>query len=336
MNRSPEHIRFLLINVLSGNASLTQINELVRLAHEMAVFRLQQFIGKGRTNLLDQGVTITSLAMESTAELFARNEDNEFVVLSSYFSEIDGMSPGEAVIALRALVFESLHDSIVRMYQEIDPVYAKIIRTLNRALPTVKGIRIVERFGESVVVADGDEHLELPQIPADELQRLLAPLVIRAKNLKTALESLPALLAEHDCFAHSCSFLTLAAAIKQLYMQMASNFDTVNNDVLGFNVDLHNLLRESYAEFEEWFRRKYICSGKIEEPLGGAYLAACRDCMTAVFVEMNGQEKKYWDYLRPHARHMTYGEYRSKHRCVFEYAMNRCLKIARGRLKEIV
>jgi hypothetical protein len=336
MNRSPEHIRSLVIAVIGGNAALTQINELVRLAHEMAIVRLQQYIAKGRTKLLDQGATVTSLALESTAELFARNEDNEFIVLSEYFKDIDAMSPGEVVIALRALIFESLHDSIVQMYQEMDPVYAKIIRTLHRVLPSVKGVRIVERFGDTIVVAEGDEHMELPRTPSDELQRLLAPFVFKAKNLKSALESLPIILAEHEAFAHSCSFLTLAAAIKHVYGQMATNVDVVNADVLGFNVDLHKLLGESYDEFEKWFRQKYVCTEKVQEPLAAAYLAACRDYLTASFVEMNGENKKYWDYLRPHAADVTYTEYRSKHRSVFEYAMNRCMKIARERLKEIV
>lgn len=336
MNRTPEHIRSLLIDVLTGNASLAQINELVRLAHEMAVVRLKQYIAKGHTRLLDQGATVPSLAMESTAELFARNEDDEFIVFSEYFNDIDSMSCGEVVIALRALVFESLHDSIVRMHQEIDPVYAKIIRTLNRVVPLIRGVRIIERFGEMIVVAECDEHLELPQIPVDELQRLLAPLVIKSKNLKSALESLPGLLTELDCFAHSCSFSTLAAAIKQLYVQMSSNIETVNDDMLGFNVDMHNVLSESYEEFERWFHRRYVCTQKVEEPLAGAYLAACRDYLTTLFVEMNGNKKKYWDYLRPHAGHLTYGEYRSKHRSIFEYAMNRSLKIAKERLKEIV
>jgi hypothetical protein len=336
VNRSPEHIRSLLIAVIGRSASLPEINELVRLAHEMAVMRLQQYIAKGRTRLLDQGATVTSLALESTAELFARNEENEFIVLSEYFKDIETMSSGEVVIALRALVFESLHDGIVQMYQEMDPIYAKIIRTLHRVLPSVKGVRIVERFGDAIVVAEGDEHIELPQIPPDEIQRLLSPLVTRSKNLKTALESLPAVLTEHDSFAHSCSFLTLAAAIKQIYGQMATNVEVVNTDALGFNVDLHKLLGESYDEFETWFRKKYVCTEKVKEPLASAYLAACRDYLTASFVEMNGENKNYWDYLRPHVADVTYVEYRSIHRSVFEYAMNRCMKIARERLKEIV
>ncbi len=336
MGRSPEHIHSLLCSVVRGNATVSQLNELVRLAHGMAVSRLQHDFIRRKEQLLKEGVSLSSIAMDSIAEIFARNEQNEFIVLNGYFGDIARMSPAEAVVALRALVFESLHDGVVRLYQEIDPVYAKILRTLRRVLPTLTALTLIERFGDTVVTSRGAEQLEFPRIEREALELSLAPHVISAPDLKSALQELPRILCERPDTSGSCTVSDLAAAIKHIYAQHAGNAEVRNGDLLTFETDLNRLLQESFVEFEQWLAEKYVRTEKLGAEVARSYAAACRDYLSASFVHGDGQASQYWDYLQPHLDGVSYETYRSEHRNVFEYALRRCMAMAKDRLKELL
>ncbi len=336
MGRSPENIYSLLCSVVHGCATVSQLNELVRLAHDMAVTRLQRDAVCRRERLLSEGVSLSSLAMDAIAEIFARNEQNEFIVLKGYFGDITRMSPAEAVVALRALVFESLHDGLVRLYQEIDPVYAKILRTLRRVLPALTGLALVERFGDTVVLSRSIEQLEFPRIERETLELHLAPHVISSPDLKSALQELPRILSEQRNTSGSCTVSDLAAAIKHIYTEHAGNAEVRNGELLIFETDLHRLLQESFDEFEQWLAEKYVRTEKLGTDVARAYVAACRDYLTASFVHGDGHASQYWDFLQPHLDGVSYETYRSEHRNVFEYALRRCMAMAKDRMKELL
>ena len=175
LSQAPKNLHTLLESVLSGSGSESEINSLVRLAFNVASFRLRQLVKSGRLHLHSFAISVEGIAFDCIAERFQRDECGSFVELEGYFSEsrsLQILDEHEVEHYFRRLVFSKLNEGIFRLYRENDPVLGRILRNLKTAAQSTRGLKQFERPGQVYVYTCGEDHRndQLPEFPIDQIQ----------------------------------------------------------------------------------------------------------------------------------------------------------------------
>jgi len=190
-SRVEKYLIPLLRSALSGNINNFEINHLVKIAHQFAISRLSQLISSRKISFAIQPHTISSIALDCIAEIFERDENNNFIELINYFDgerSVATIPDEQIMIHFRILVFSKLKDGIFRIYREYDPVTSKILRNIKLIAKSSEQIIVHERFGDtflSLGKIELDEHL--PEYPYEELESILINRVHKKENIKILL-----------------------------------------------------------------------------------------------------------------------------------------------------
>ncbi len=328
--------------LLSGKASHAQVNEMVRIAHHFAVIRLKQLIGSGKLHLQSFPLTVESIAFDCIAEIFERDSDGSFIELEHYFSgerHPQNASSDSLMIYFRSLVFTKLNDGIFRLYRENDPVFSKILRNIKNALDKSTDIVTEDRFGIVFLHFTEREKLNthLPDYPLDELEGELTGVFKNGDSSKTFLEKLKHIICTQSVYRRMISLFDCALLLKR-----ASAFhkvpldDIFSNDGSMLGQDIQSIVVKSLHNIQRDLSKRYVLSGKFTNEEFKQYFFAIEAMILDTYVQSDGSEKSYDQYLQQFMKDLSYDDYRANHRVHFEYMVKLAKKAVKERLKELL
>lgn len=341
MNINPQNIILLLREVVSDNASSSQITELVRVAHHIAVTRLKQMVSSGKLHLQSFPLSLESVAFDCIAELFARNEQQQFVELKEYFigeQTLDKLNE-EAVQHFRALVFRTLHDGIFRLYRENDPILSKILRNIKIAIHKESTIQEYDRFGITHLFSCSlsERNDNLPGIEVEEVERLLSGMTSSGINAHRYLLCIFDFLNSQETYRRSISLIDIAIVYKRLLLknnEFAHTVDMIDSEVLSS--DTLNIVTTSINIAEKNLRTRYVNNGKITSEIFNQYFSAINEILQDTFIHNDGSTQSYFDYLIVQIPDLEYEEYRLHHRSHFEYMVKLAKNIVKKHLMSLL
>ncbi len=336
------HIPPLLRVVLSGNASLSEINSLVRHAHHFALVRLKQLIASGRLHLQSFPITLESTAIDCIAELFERDSDGVFIELEHFFSaehDCNVLTDDDIVAHFRSLVFTKLKDGIFQLYRENDPVFSKILRNLKIAIEKTPGISTIERFGITYLLfsTENNRNMHLPEYPLDEFVIEAARRFRQGDSSGNFLMVLRNILTEQDQYRQIYSLFDCTLLLKRISalhkIPMEEIFDS-EHDLM--EQDIQSIVERTLIQIRNDLCIRYVHSGKFTRAAFDRYFSAIEEMIIDTFVRSDGSEKTYDQYLQRYIEDLTYNDYRTNHRVQFEYMTKLAKKAVREQLKELL
>ena len=335
------HIPPLLRKVLTGTASLSEINLLVRHAHHFAIVRLKQLLGSGRLHLQSFPLSVESTAIDCIAELFERDSDNVFVELEHFFCvehNLDELTDDDLIAFFRALIFTKLNDGIFSLYRENDPVLSKILRNVKSAIQQNNCFTIVQILGVSVLVYNKQEARRcLPEMPLEKVEHYFNSMIKDVHSIRNYLHVVEQLFSSETEYSASTPLIDLCIAIKRhiIQFQIPVNKLILNDESL-FQRDAVMLIDETLLHMRKQLHERYVLKNKLSEEHFTAYVNAISCMVNDTFLLNDGSEKKYGEYLQEQLPALTYEEYRLHHRKQFEYITKLIKKEVRNRLKELL
>ncbi len=332
----------LLKSVCACAASPSEINLLVRHAHRLALTRLRQLAASGKLYFQPLPITLDVVAFDCIADLFARDDNGEFVELCNYFSEdrdIAVLGPESAASHFRRLVFSTLHDGIFRLYQENDPVLGKILRNLKIALSKRSHIQQFERFGQLHVsrYPEEERNEHLTEFPIDDLENILIAKPGQWTNTSQFLILTLDVLSEYREYRQFYALLDIAIVLKHiLTRQHVSTLQIAheNEDYLRF--DLEEVVENCISSARYDLHRKYVYTKKLTEQEFHQYFNAISENLQDVFIHDGMNEQPLFFYFKNHVPNIDYDEYRTKFRPQFEYMSRLAKKKVRDELKNYI
>jgi hypothetical protein len=337
-SRVEKYLIPLLRSALSGNINNFEINHLVKIAHQFAISRLSQLISSRKISFAIQPHTISSIALDCIAEIFERDENNNFIELINYFDgerSVATIPDEQIMIHFRILVFSKLKDGIFRIYREYDPVTSKILRNIKLIAKSSEQIIVHERFGDtflSLGKIELDEHL--PEYPYEELESILINRVHKKENIKILLLELLQILAESDRYRKFYSLIDISLILKDLFLKLELPVTThYNHDDFLINTDIKSIVEKSIIEIKNELANKYLTNNKIEKELFDSFLEAIIEMLNDTYILNDGLELSHYDYLKKINPDYSYDEYRNNHRIKFEYMVKLSKKIVVNNLK---
>ncbi|NUN69837.1 MAG: hypothetical protein HUU02_09020 [Bacteroidetes bacterium] len=341
MDLHSSHIPPLLRVVVSGTASLQEVNALVRHAHHFALIRLKQLMASGRLHLQSFPVTLESTALDCIAELFERDAEGRFIELEQYFTvehDADGLADDELIAMLRSLVFTKLNDGLFALYRENDPVLSKIIRNIKLAAEKAGGVTVDRILGIPVLRVDcGEDRTPGTEVTLEDLEARFSETLHGTRSTGEYLLSLKEHLLGNKDLRDTVSLIDCAVCIKRHMLQyQVSLHQVMMEDATLFEGDASVLIDGTLRRMEQELAGRYVRKNRLDQHSFHAYMRAIAAMTKDTYLRSDGNERKYGEYLQEHLPGLTYDEYRQHHRKQFEYMATLVKKAVKQRLKELL
>lgn len=338
-------IKFYLVPslkaMLKGKATQLEINLVVKFAHQFAVTRLTQLFRNRKIYFDIYPHNLNTIALDCIAEMFERDESNNFVELTNYFEDkkIKDLSDEEVISCFRTLIFSKIHDSIYRIYNEHDPVLGKIIRNIKLIVKKETSVYKFQRFGTTFLALcdERERNYQLPECQIEELQKEVTLILKGNENIKKIFLAVMQVINNSISFRKFISLLDAAIVIKRILFNLRINIDEVfrSDDTLLEN-DLEKIVRNALVEVRTTLTDKYGGKAKMAEEFLESYISAIEELMTNIFIKNDGLEMNNYDCLANHLPGLAYEDYREKHRNQFEYMVRISKDIVIDKLKTLI
>ena len=315
-------IKKALNRCLISTESSKGLSVIINYCHKLALSYLRIRASSSKLYRI-HNENLSDLAWDFIADIFEKDSNNQFKLLSDYFKDLDlaQMSEVEIKIELRKIVFTKVDDNIFRNLGELDPSLKKIIRNLKLAIrdkyddSEVSYVNGKVRFGNEI-------NCGLPVMPQDFLQMKLGSRIREGMQIPDILEEINSVFSEQNSYKKSYPLSLIAIVIRDIYVHFNSSIvKSVNNpkaELHLLNGEMEEFLDRSIMQINNTIGLKYVRSKKIEPELLEAYLRAAKRIISDHFSEVHEGQSQY-EYLREELDLIDYSSFRKQHRQVLEY-----------------
>lgn len=318
-------LKSLLVNASSGTIDVKQLARLILISRSMA----EAFLNHRRSSIVHlcsfHGITVGDLAMDCLAELFARDEGNQFTQIRNFLAALK--NPLESVpeldvfLAYKAFLTKIIAAQLARVYAEIDPAGAKIRRNIKDALKHSEGFALKEDFrGYVLAPAVGDPLDHLEDFPLSELEGELTSRASISSEIPDLLKALCAILMQQDRHRRSVPLIDLVQVVKSIFSRFSpfEEREETEIDLSELNAaDLFPLRRQVLHGVNEKIISTYLLKRKVNREEALALSRVMHSIITEWFEE--GERKNsFYDYVR-RFQPVTEEEYNAVWRQRIEY-----------------
>jgi hypothetical protein len=317
------HLKPTLSALLSNAPSQPCVKDFANLCHRIALMYLRKKARSSRLNPADFGVSLEDLAWECIADLFQRNEQGVFVKLAGYFGAVawENKSEDDLLGATRRLVFSHVNQALCRIYFETDPSLGKLIRNLKLAVKASSCFSLVQRESLAWIclAPENAAAAALPVMPPEFLEARLAASLRGEADVKQVLHLLAEIVDEQSLYRKSYPLTGLALIIRSAFTRLNCAVEENNGHDEFMPDEIEKMIHANVEAVKASMRPAYVEKRKVDGRTYEAYFGAIRDMLAAEYVQNDGCNRSYYDYLHQHLQPLTREEYQDRFRCHFEY-----------------
>jgi len=321
-SRLPAHLRETLSALLAGTHSRRQLNDLVALCHALAAAFLESKRA-GWALVQNHGYTFSDLSFDCIGDLFQQESEGEFVQLRAYFGglSLDSASEQEVLVHLRRLVFSKVNHRVFRIYHELDPSLARVLRNVKLAVQTIQGFTEVERYGEIYLrpaCTDALEHL--PAFPPERLLDELSRDGGASKRIPDLLARVAFCLRSQDQCSRLITLIDLATIIRKVYaVEFPGGCEGQGVDDRMVRDDMQRIVRRSCASVCASMESRYVGRKGVPAEVFRRYRDVVEQSVLERLLGDGGDTISLFDRLRLLMPDLHESEYRKVHRSRVEY-----------------
>jgi hypothetical protein len=333
-----QDLRKTILSVLEDTPSEEQVTRLVRVCHALACPFVASKCYQAPPALLPGGLTASDIAYDCIGDLFRRDERGTLIQVRAYFAaiEISEANDTELLMHLRRLVFSSVNQGMYRLYKQMDPGFAKILRNVKLAVATLKNFIEVERFGEPhIVPAMVDPLFHCPPFEASVLERELSPLVTGSQSVPSLLAALSLVLRQQREFSRSVALTTVTSVFRSIYARgQADEQSTVNPHDSIMQEQVRQAIHRAAQEAVNRVLPAYSKEPGWSAEYAVAYQHVVEQNLALRLLESDGVDFSYYAGMHAKLPALTKEEYRATHKNRVEYVGRLAYEILVSEIKK--
>lgn len=332
---TPEHLGSVLSDLLQGRLSHAGADVLIRAALSHARGYIRWLVWHRNYSLVPLGLTADDVAIDTIAELLSEIDGERMERLRHALEDVmqDSEPGGTPELAFKAVVLRTVRFNLARVFMEMHPVRARLLRSLRRF------VQASDRFtrfdgiaGYWYAFADGDPLLEFPSAPLDVLRALLVAPNIQSQPAAAVLTSLLEALRSFPSLRQAvCEEDVLDLTLLQLQAdQLAAAPDTREAES---SIDTESIMHEALAALDSlrsWVDSAYVSRGKLSEEEAAAMLQAAQRYIGDL---ARSEDRGHFHYLRELLPGLAHADYRARYRNIYEYILRTIFTSVRERLQ---
>lgn len=323
--------------ILTGSYTHSDLRQFLRLCYNLALPLVRKRIALGKLNLGVLGLQENDVIQDIFAELFRRDDRNNFPELQQFFessiSDFETLSEAEVIHELWRLVCITVKNETIRLYTEIDPTLARILRNTKFAVEKTGLFREVDRFGqEHLVPCNVDPRFELPPLDPEYLAAQFSRRVSLRDNTLEMVRKLHCVITQEDNYQKAVPLVTAALMFKKVFSLDSKIEEATLNEVENTLVknDVMRAAERVCAQLHEELQERYVGKRKKSEEVFDKYMLAMKDILIGSLDDDSFAQVSLFEHLCKYSPGLTKEEYRKEHQTTLEYFV----KIGKSRIKD--
>jgi len=281
------------------------------------------------------GLSVDDLAYDLIAELVSELDGEMLGRLRHALTELTDAAdaPYDSESAFVAVVNRTVRCNIARLFMDLNPVQARLLRALRRYVQSRASMQRIDSVGGFWYARAGDARLERPPVPPDMLRAGTVAAGANGNPVRSVLDACLAYLDGQDrwrlaVLEHDVIDLTMA----RLKMDHAASggSHTVESVESGDDGIAYAALTAALEDARDWVAARYVRTGK----LSGEEADAMLDAILHYVDDLRRQDVLgHVSYLRQTMPGLTQQRYRESYRNMYEYILRSIFTSARQRLQ---
>jgi hypothetical protein len=358
------NLKQLVCNLCSGQYHQSELAEFINLAQKISLsyLKYQEMLGKRISgDRPESDLELEDLALDCIAELFSRDEQQQFYQLKRYYETKFAEQPvddAEALILTRRLVVRKTKQELSRIFRERDPEGAKIVRNIKVAIRSAEKLHTFHDMGREFVFYSNGCNLkteetevelnrslssylrkQLPPIPDELLSRHFQDIYQPADPVSAVIRKLLQDLHDLEGYQNYISIDLLVKMVRHIKFDAFRESMLVQDQVPTPSDHLESKEMESYIDIvmkTMWSRMdsQYLRTRKLAPSKAQIYHRALRDVLFDLLQKKDNSS--YYRNLKYYLPDLTQKGYRQQERSIFEYLAKLAKKEFRKHLHEML
>lgn len=325
-----------LSGLLDGRLSRTESDAIVRAALAHARGYLRWLVWQRQYSLHPLGMSIDDLAADAVAELLSEIDGERMTRLRTALADVLATNDGDVPVAgaFKAVVLRTVRLNLARVFMEMHPVRARLLRSLRRYVTSSsRFVRIDGVAGYWYAFAEGDAQLRQPAAPPDLLRSLLAAPRVQVQPAAEVLEALLIALGAFPSLRQAVSeddVLDLTLQLLQTDQLAALPQESSNEEPALDGTVLEEEAVAALASLRDWVEHAYVRREKLDTEEAEAMMEAAARYIRDL---ARGEERSHFHYLRELLPGLRHDDYRRRYRNTYEYILRTVFTTAASRLQ---
>lgn len=259
------------------------------------------------------GISNDDFAVDAIEPLFRKDENGRFKALVEEFEKWQPpvISEKDALFFLNKIIASRVEQHVSVVLRESDPLYAKILDSINYLVRTGKYKKVI-CLGITYLVKEEVQKVELPVINQEEFS--VIPAEIFSDN-KTVFYRLFNFLSSETNYFPAIPLNELANKIKKLRTDSFYINDCIATDYK--NLEINEAIERGLQFIKSKLILSYLGKGKLCEEECQHLIAGLKDM--ANDIRDGGINPGLYEYLKPHFNSLSKQVYQEKYHNIFEY-----------------
>jgi hypothetical protein len=317
------NIKINIRSLLSQAPSIDSVRDFVTICHKIAVVYLRKKSKIGKLDPSFLGLSLEDLALDCIADLFQRNDKNEFIQLKRYFSNfnIEELSETDLLSYVRRLIFSTVNQQLFRRYKSSDPQLAKIIRNLKEFIKSSREVSL-RIFDQELWICESgmiEKNQYRPFFPSEFLESILIESIGGNINIKSMVMESLKILKYQDEYLNRFPLTEFARIIQSIFIKLnLSEYIEVDTDRILSFTEIEKFIEESIKIISRGRGNDGIQDNEKNGEVRNNYFLAVKDILLDEFSDGHLPKKSYYEHLNQYYR-MSFEEYKGIHRNRLEY-----------------
>ncbi len=324
MNGSGQNRAGLLIkSICSSEQNYFLVKELFNICHKLAVVHLRNKYQNGYQLIFRFGLTLEDIALDCVAELFRRDDKNNFIEFNNYFNKlrVEEFDDTTGIIYLRRLVCGQVEQRLFRIKREYDPSLGKIIRNIKLTIDNTPLLKIDKYFEQKIItLSDYSLSNDFNPVQSIELLRItLHSISIRNITLRNILNEIGVYLSELEEYKKIIPVVELALIIRTISLSKTFSQTETSLEENITSVDLEQITQQVLEKMKKIIGETYIKKSKLSDDDAAKYLNALNNIICEAYSIYPSQTDHFYEHLTNYFPGLTKEGYMENHRTKFEY-----------------
>jgi hypothetical protein len=317
-----------IIDALGQIDDTVSINQLVEICQKIASTYLHYNYKKVFRFLQNEDLSLEEFALDAIAPLFTKENGAQEISLKQSFLKWDPpiYSEEDALYFLNKVVSHRVEQHIFLILGEEDPVFSKILHSVNYLIKT-QGYKKIHSFGKTFIVESNYNEDRIGYIDRLEFEQLPSALF---NNRKLLLEKIINFIESETNFSPAIPLNDLIYRLKHISISEFITTEASEESRKQFEID--ELINYAMTRSIEKLNASYYQKGKLNisetESMRKALKDLCED------LKNGGINPGLYNYLLPHMDSLTKEAYQQNYHNILEYLFKITKSIIAEKIKE--
>jgi hypothetical protein len=257
------------------------------------------------------GLTATDLAYDVIGDVLYSTSNSKFPLIKNFVSRLNkpiNSLPGwEVYSAFKSLLFRFSDIHISKIYSELDPNGAKILRNIKENVSKINELELLKNSSGFIIACrNSDSFSNLPYLELNYIEEDFIHIAKQKNNTEGMLTGIHEILSEQELYRKEIKLNDLVILFKK-YFQITEEFLHSEEEILNRNNHVSLLDETDYQIFFEkicdnYFKRiilTYFEKGKTTLPQSKAMCETLKDVLYD-WVQLGKNGSSYYDYFCSH------------------------------------